>query len=132
MSNNISENKVNQNTTFEYNYSAKRQAEIEAIQKKYLPQTDDKMEQLRALDKSVERPGTIASILVGLAGTLVFGTGMSFALVWTKSLLVQGIVISVVGIALLGAAYPLYQWITKREKERLAPQILALSEELLK
>lgn len=132
MSNNIIENKTNQNTTFEYNYSAKRQAEIEAIQKKYLPQEDDKLEQLRALDRSVERSGTIASIIVGLVGALVFGTGMSLTLVWTDSLLISGIIVGVIGIALMGAAYPLYQRMTKREKKRLAPQILALSEELLK
>lgn len=120
------------NTTFEYNYSATRQAEVEAIQKKYLPKEDDKMEQLRALDRSVERPGTIAAIIIGLVGTLVFGTGMSMTLVWTTSFLIPGIVVGVIGMALMGAAYPLYQWITKKERARLAPQILALSEELLK
>lgn len=128
----MNDNKRNQNTTFEYNYSAKRQAEIEAIQKKYLPQEDDKLEQLRALDRSVERPGTIASIMVGLIGTLVFGAGMSLALVWTDSLLTLGIIVGLIGGALIGAAYPVYQWLTQKEKERLAPQILALSEELLK
>lgn len=121
-----------QNATFEYNYSAKRQAEIEAIQKKYLPKEDDKMEQLRALDRSVERPGTIVSIMVGLIGTLVFGTGMSLCIVWADNFLPVGIIVGIIGLAFIGAAYPLYQWITKREKARLAPQILALSEELLK
>ena len=125
----MGDNKTNQNTTFEYNYSAKRQAEIEAIQKKYLPKEDDKMEQLRALDRSVERPGIIVSILVGVLGTLVIGTGMSMVMVWNNML---GIIIGIIGIPLIGAAYPLYQWITKKERTRLAPQILALSEELLK
>lgn len=121
-----------QGKTFEYNYSAKRQAEVEAIQRKYLPKEDDKMEQLRALDRSVERPGTIAAIVVGLIGTLVFGGGMSMVLVGSPALLIPGIIVGIPGMALIGVAYPLYQRITKREKERLAPQILALSEELLK
>ena len=37
---------------FQYTYSAKQQEEIEAIRKKYLPPQEDKMEQLRRLDKS--------------------------------------------------------------------------------
>ena len=49
--------------TFEYTYSAKQQEEIAAIKKKYMPVEEDKMETLRRLDKSVERPGTILSIL---------------------------------------------------------------------
>lgn len=128
----MSDKKSKQNTTFEYNYSASRQSEIEAIRKKYLSKEDDKMEQLRILDRSVERPGTIISIVVGLIGTLVFGAGMSMALVGTTIMLIPGILVGVVGMVLIGIAYPLYQWRTKKERERLAPQILALSEELLK
>ena len=71
-----------ENSKFEYTYSAKRQGEIEAIKKKYVKKEDDKFEQLRNLDKSAEKPGTMLGIMSGLIGTLLFGIGMSCCLVW--------------------------------------------------
>lgn len=52
-------------------------------------------------------------------------------LVWT-SLFALGVVVGLVGIAGIIAAYPVYSHITKKQKEKLAPQILRLSDELLK
>ena len=43
--------------SFHYTYSAKQQEEIQSIRKKYLPQ-ENKMEQLRRLDRSATRKGT--------------------------------------------------------------------------
>lgn len=118
--------------TFEYNYSSKQQDEIEAIRKKYLPKQEDKMEQLRRLDKSAEIPGTVVGLILGIIGTLAMGTGMSFTMVWTDTLFIVGIVVGLLGIALIGAAYPAYKIITKKQREKIAPMILALSEELQK
>lgn len=47
----------NKKETFEYTYSAKQQQEIENIRKKYLPKEEDKMEQLRRLDRSATKKG---------------------------------------------------------------------------
>ena len=120
------------NSKFDYTYSAKRQGEIEAIKKKYMKKEDDPFEQLRNLDKKAERPGIMLAIISGLIGTLLFGIGMSCCLVWSEQLLVPGIIIGFLGIVLISVAYPIYVKITKREREKLAPQILSLSEELLK
>ena len=116
--------------SFEYTYSAREQAEIENIRKKYLPTEESPMEQLRRLDKSVERPGTVVAIMVGIVGTLVMGFGMSLCMVWAEIMFAQGIIIGILGIGILAAAYPLYRKITKKQKEKLAPQILALVEEV--
>ena len=67
---------------FQYTYSAKQQEEIEAIRKKYLPPQEDKMEQLRRLDKSATKKGTALSIVVGVAGCLLMGVGMCCSMVW--------------------------------------------------
>lgn len=123
---------TNNENTFEYTYSAKRQEEVEKIMSKYVEKEEDKMEQLRKLDQSVERPGTIASIVIGVVGALIMGTGMSMCMVQGGLLFVPGILIGVLGIAILVLAYPVYKSITKKQREKLAPQILALSEELLK
>lgn len=125
-------NTVETNNTFEYTYSAKQQEEVEYIRKKYLPPQEDKMATLRKLDKSAETPGTITSIIVGIIGTLIMGSGMSLAMVWPKLYIIPGIILGVLGMIVLGLAYPLYKKITQMQREKIAPQILALTEELSK
>lgn len=120
------------NETFTYSYSAKQQEEIEKIRKKYLPQTDDKMEQIRKLDNSVTKKGTAVSITVGIISTLVLGVGMCCTMVWTDRFFVLGIIVGVIGIAGVICAYPLYNHIVKKEREKIAPQILKLTEEMMK
>lgn len=118
--------------TFEYTYSSKKQEEIERIKNKYISVQDDKMDMLRKLDQSVTVLGTIWSIVIGMIGTLIFGAGMSFSLVWKDRMLVPGIAAGLVGLLIMALAYPLYKKITKNQREKLAPQILALAEELSK
>lgn len=117
---------------FEFTYSAKQQREIEKIRNKYLPKEENKIEQLIRLDKQTKRPGTIISIVVGILGSLILGVGMCCVLVWNSSMevFITGIIIGVVGMVVAGFAYPTYKKITKKEREKVADQILALSKEL--
>ena len=117
---------------FSYTYSAEQQEEIKDIRKKYMKPEEDKMEQLRKLDASVTAKATMIAIIVGVIGTLVMGTGMSFCLVWTDKLLVPGIIIGIVGIVIAGVGYPLYLRTLKKEREKITPEIMRLTEELLK
>ena len=121
---------INSEARFEYTYSAEQQKEIESIRKKYIPKEEDKMETMRRLDKGAEQPGTIAALIVGMIGTLLLGVGMCCTMVWQENLFVLGIVIGVLGIAILSCAYPLYKRVTKKQREKIAGRILALSEEL--
>ena len=118
--------------SFEFTYSAKQQKEIERIRNKYVSKEESKMEQLIRLDKQAERPGTIASITIGTIGTLLFGVGMCCVLVWNSSIeiFVAGIVIGIIGMVVAGFAYPIYKKVTKKEREKIAEQIIALSDEL--
>lgn len=118
------------NKEFEYTYSAEQQAEIEKIKSKYLPKADDKLEQLRKLDASVTKKGTVVGLIMGIAGCLIFGGGMSLVLVGGMELLLPSIVLGSMGIVAMAFAYPIYKRITEQERERIAPQILALTEEL--
>lgn len=125
------ENK-NESEVFSYTYSAKEQEEVKQIRKKYMPKEADKMEQLRRLDRSVTRKGTAVSIVMGIIGALTLGIGMCCAMVWMGWWFVPGIVIGLVGIILASLAYPLYTHITQKEREKVAPEILRLTDELMK
>lgn len=118
--------------TFQFTYSAKQQEEIRNIRKKYMAPEENKMEQLRRLDRSVTQKGTVISLVVGILGALTLGIGMCCTMVWAESLFIPGIVIGLIGIAVLAAAYPLYQRVTKKEREKIAPEIIRLTNELLK
>lgn len=122
----------NNQNGFQYTYSAKEQAEIKRIRSKYTPKEENKMEQLQRLDASATQKATMYAIIVGVIGALILGAGMSCCMVWTNSLLIPGIVIGVIGMAVLAVAYPLYNRTLKKERERIAPEILRLTDELMK
>lgn len=118
--------------SFTYEYSSEKNGEIERIRKKYLPEAEDGLAQLRRLDKSAEKPGKAAGITLGVAGLLLFGWGMSMCLSMSGGYFVPGVVIGVVGIVLICLAYPVYSRVTKKRREKIAPEILRLTDELMK
>ena len=126
--------------TFTYTYSAKEQAELQNIRKKYaVPEEyEDKMEQLRRLDGSVTKKATVRSMTVGIIGALVMGLGMSLAMteigasLGTMLAMIIGIGVGSVGIVLVCFAYPVYNHTLKKEREKIAPEILRLTDELMK
>ncbi len=132
----------NQNGGFSYTYSAKEQAELKRIREKYTAPTEeeDKMARLRRLDASVTETAQIVSLIFGIIGALILGLGMSlcmtdlgdfFGLPETAALIV-GIAIGIVGGILAALAYPVYNAIAKKKRQKLAPEILRLADELMK
>ena len=122
---------------FHFTYSAAQQQEVEDIRKKYLPKEEDKLEQLRKLHAIPTQKAQSASLAVGIIGALVMGTGMSFAMTDIGAALgslamVLGIAVGFVGMVLVALAYPLYNRVLKKQREKIAPEILRLSAELLK
>lgn len=118
--------------SFSYTYSAKQQEEIKKIREKYVPKEADKMEQLRRLDASVTHKANIISMAAGIIGALLLGIGMSCCMVWGGVLFVVGIIVGVIGIAVVLSAYPLYNHVAKKEREKIAPEIIRLTDELMK
>ena len=135
------DNNQEQNS-FSYTYSAKEQAEIRRIREKYTPQKEeeDKMERLRRLDAGVAEKAQTASLILGVIGALILGFGMSLIMsdlseilgFQEKLALPLGIVIGLVGGILVSLAYPVYRAVLKREKEKITPEILRLTDELMK
>lgn len=122
---------------FNYTYSAAQQQEIESIRKKYLPKEEDKMELLRKLHQIPTQTAQAWSIALGVIGTLILGAGMSLCMtelgfVLGDLAMVIGILIGIAGMILIALAYPAYNRVLKKQRERIAPEILRLTDELLK
>lgn len=125
---------------FEFTYSAKEQEEIKRIRKKYAApaEEEDKMVQLRRLDASVYSKATMAALVIGVIGALVMGLGMSIvmtdigAALGTILAMIVGVGIGVIGIVLICLAYPMYTRTLKKEREKIAPEIIRLTDELMK
>ncbi len=133
---------MEQKETFTYTYSAAQQEEIAAIRRKYVADTQptlvDKMEQLRQLDAGVSRKASTIGLSVGILSAIIMGSGMSLVMtdlgskIGIHSPFLPGVLIGIVGMVGVIAAYPVYQRVLRKEREKIAPQILKLTEELSK
>ena len=121
---------MNGKEAFKYTYSAAQQEEIKELRKKYLAPGQDKMEQLRQIDKRVSSRAVSWSISVGVTGVLIMGLGMSLVMVWQNYPV--GIALGAVGLAVLAPANHVYNIILKKERAKAAPQVLQLIEEIEK
>ena len=132
----------NENNGFQYTYSAKEQTELKRIRDKYTAPTEveDKMARLRRLDASVTNTAQAVALVFGVIGTLILGFGMSLVMTELAERLgisgdvamVIGIIVGIVGGILAGLAYPIYNAIVKAKRKKLAPEIIRLTDELMK
>ena len=117
-----------------------QQEEVYAVFKEY----DEKIAELEKRLRDIEvnngilksesgiMAGTIESLCFGIVGALVFGLGMCFFLdvfagaAWLSALFM------IIGTLIMIPAYPLYRRIARKTKAELTPEILRLSEEIMK
>lgn len=120
------------NEAFSYTYSAKQQDEIKRICQKYAPEENklDKLNKLRRLDETADRPGKLTALTIGVISTMIFGIGMCFTMVWTKYF-TAGVLIGVLGLIGICIAYPIYSAMARRQRKKLAPEIIRLGQELM-
>ena len=131
---------TNKSEEFKFTYSAREQEELRKIRQKYVPKEVDRMEQLRKLDAGVTRKAVAISLVAGIIGALVLGFGMSLIMTDVGETLglygtiqvVLGVVIGMIGVVLVSVAYPIYNRIARKERERIAPEIIRLTDELMK
>ncbi len=134
----------NTNETFTYTYSPEEQKEIKRIRDKYLPKEETKLERIKKLDASVLKKGIKWVLIIGTISALVMGVGMSMVMsdfgMWVGDMLklseirtmILGICIGVVGIIGMLLSYPVYKFVTKRQRKKVAAEIMRLSEDLIK
>ena len=126
-----------ENHSFEYTYSPQRRQEVETIRKAYLPKEEDKMAELRRLHAIPTQKAQTLSLTVGIIGMLLLGTGMSLCMTELGAALgnfsmVLGILVGLVGLVMAAVSYPLYRRTLEKEREKIAPEILRLTDELLR
>ena len=136
------ENNNQENCGFSYTYSAEEQAEIKKIRDKYTPPTEseDKMARRHRLDASVTQTAQAVALVFGVIGTLILGFGMSLIMTDLSDILgsledkamIIGIAIGIVGGVIASLAYPIYNLMVKHRREKIAPEIIRLTDELMK
>lgn len=119
------------NNGFTYSYSAEKKNEAEMIRKKYLPREETPLERLKSLDARVGRAGVIESLIMGVIGCLIFGIGMCFGLDVFAGADMLTLVFMGLGAFIMAPAYAVYKRISRRTRDRLAPEILRISDELV-
>lgn len=119
--------------TFIYNYSAKENAEVQAIRKKYMPADENSIEELRRLDALVQNAGVMEALIAGVGGMMIFGLGMCLAMQVIGEgvmLMILGIIVGIVGIIGILAAYPVYRKAYAKTKAQYSQRILELDSKL--
>ena len=111
---------------------------VQKIRSEYTEKECTQLDELKALDAKVKRPANIFAYVFGSISAIIMGGGMSLVMtdigasIGLVTSFIPGIIIGSIGLVGVCLAYPVYQFVTKRERERIAPEILRLSEELLK
>lgn len=133
----------NENNGFSYTYSAREQAELKKIRARYVQEEkgkEDKMSKLRRLDREVTQKAQCVSLIVGVIGALLLGTGMSLAMSEISEILgtyrnfatLYGSLIGIPGCVMIALAYPVYNFKIKQGRKKIAPEIIRLTDELMK
>lgn len=95
-------------------------------------QAENISDTLSALERSKTLGGNIFAYIFGIFSVLVFGGGMSLAMLKTDNIpaLVGGIVLGVLGFALCGITYPIYKKIVAKKTKQVLPVIDQTEENL--
>lgn len=119
----------------------KQKKTIENILKNYQGEEVTKFDQLKELDKKVKKPANIFGYVYGTIGALILGMGMCAAMntlpevilntIKNPLLMILGIIIGLVGIAMITSTYFIYNKILKSRRNKYANEIISLTEELL-
>lgn len=97
-----------------------------------MPRKKKTLDVLKQLDHRVQTAGMIEGLCLGIIGVLVFGIGMCFFLDVFAGASWLTAILMLCGTLLMIPAYPIYLRIARKTKAELTPQILRLSEEIIK
>ena len=111
---------------------------VQKIRTQYTEKQHTELDELKALDARVKRPANVFAYTYGSLGAVVMGAGMSLVMteigmiLGLASTMVPGIAVGVVGMGMALSTYPIYKKVLNARKRKYAPEILKLSEKLMK
>ena len=111
---------------------------VEKIRSQYTEQEHNELDALKALDARVKKPARVFGYTYGSIGTVVMGAGMSLVMTDIGSILgltrtlVPGILVGIVGMGMVLSTYPIYKKILNSRRKKFAPQIMELSDHIMK
>lgn len=111
---------------------------VEKIRSQYTEREHTELDALKALDAKVKKPVNVFGFTYGSIGAIVMGAGMSLvmtdigAMIGLSAAMVPGIVIGIVGMGMALTTYPIYKKMLSNRKKKFAPQIMELSDRLMK
>lgn len=105
---------------------------VEKTLKSYQKKEITKIDELKALDKKAKQTPKVFAYVFGSIGSLVLGFGMCVAMqVILADLMWIGIIVGIIGIAMVVSNVYLYNYLLAKNKRKYAEQITKLSNEIL-
>lgn len=115
---------------------------VQKIRTQYTEKENTQLNELKALDKKVKKPANVFAYTFGTIGSLVLGSGMSLAMnviepgtyygiTIGENMMLPGIVIGLLGIAMVSVNYPIYKSILSARRKKYADKIIALSDQIM-
>ena len=111
---------------------------VQKIRTQYTEKQHTQLDALKALDAKVKKPANVFAYIFGVLSAIIMGCGMSLvmtdigAMLGMSNTMTLGIIIGVVGLLLAVINYPIYKNMLNSRRKKYAPQILELSEKLMK
>ena len=106
----------------------------EQLANEYAPKDTSKVVALRKLDARAKLPTTIFTYTFGIIAALVTGVGMCFSMnvigSGTTTMFVLGVIVGIVGLAVMGINYPIYKKMLAKGKQKYAYEIIELAKEI--
>lgn len=111
---------------------------VQKIRTQYTEKEHTQLDALKELDKKVKRPANVFAYIFGSIGAIVMGCGMSLVMtdigsvIGITSPMFPGIVIGIVGLAVVINNYPIYKKMLNSRKKKYADEIIKLSDSIMK
>ena len=111
---------------------------VQKIRTQYIEKGHTQLDELKTLDCKVKKPANVFAYVFGAVGAVIMGTGMSLVMtdigvmLGMENPMIPGIVVGVIGLALVIINYPVYKKILAGRRKKYAGKIIELSDSILK
>ena len=111
---------------------------VQKIRTQYTEKQHTELDELKALDTKVKKPANLFAYIFGSVSAMIMGAGMSLvmtdigAVIGLANPMIPGIAVGIVGMGMALLTYPIYKKLLSARKKKYAPEILKLSEKIMK